>query len=274
MMRGKICKICNIIFLTSFAIVSLFPLLWMFYTSFSSKTSIEAIPPQFIKRDYTTQNYLNLFTHSNIFRWFFNSILVSTIITVLHLFFDSLAGYAFAKKRFPGRLFLFWVIIATMMIPGQAIIVPLYLMMSKLRLIDNLLAVILPALAGPFGVFLMKQYIEGIPRDLLDAGRIDGCSEFDIYLRIILPLSKPILGVLGIFTFITHWNAFLWPLIVLNSSKNYTLTVGLATLQSKQILDYGLLMSGACIAAAPMIAVFFLFQRFLIRGIRIGALKG
>jgi multiple sugar transport system permease protein len=185
-----------------------------------------------------------------------------------------MAGFALGRKRFVGRTTIFWVIVATMMVPAQVIVVPLYLMMARFHLIDSLFALILPALAGPYGIFLMKQYLEGLPSDLEDAARIDGCSEWGVYRQVILPLSKPVLGVLAIFVFISNWNAFLWPLIVLNSPQRYTLTVGLATLQDKHLLDYGLLMAGASVAATPLIAVFLIFQKFAVKGITVGALKG
>lgn len=260
-------------FLFASAAIFLFPLVWMFITAFTHPESITKVPPDLLGRDYTLMNFKDLFGHSEILLWLFNSTLISLAVTFFHLFFDSLAGYAFARKDFPGKTIIFWAIISLMMIPGQVIIVPLYLMMSKLHLLDSLWAVILPGLAGPFGIFLMKQYMEGLPRDLEDAARMDGCSEVGIYRHIILPLSKPVLGTLGIFTFITYWNAFLWPLIVLNSASHYTLPVGLATLQSKQVLDYGLLMAGAVVAALPMMIVFFAFQGFFVKGIRMGALK-
>lgn len=256
------------------AIISISPFLWMFYTSFSSQDDITRIPPIFIQRDYTIENYKAILTHSRILRWFVNSILISSLITSSQLFLNSLAGYAFAKKDFFGKDLLFWMIIATMMIPDQVIMVPLYLLIVELHLIDSLWAVILPELSGPFGIFMMRQYMQGIPTTLEEAGRIDGLGDLGIYWHIILPLSAPVLGVLGIFTFITHWNAFLWPLIVLNTSTNYTLPVGLSTLQSQHILDYGLLMAGAVVAAIPMAIIFLLFQRLFSQGMRIGALKG
>lgn len=261
-------------FLLACAIVSLFPLVWMFYTAFSNPEDITRIPPQFIQRHYTLNNFIDLFSHSEILKWLINSLIISSVITISHLFFDSLAGFCFARKNFPYKDLLFWMIIATMMIPDQVIMVPLYLLIVELYLVDSLWAVILPELSGPFGIFMMRQYMQGIPTTLEEAGRIDGLGDLGIYWHIILPLSAPALGVLGIFTFITHWNAFLWPLIVLNTSTNYTLPVGLSTLQSQHILDYGLLMAGAVVAAIPMAIIFLLFQRLFSQGMRIGALKG
>jgi len=254
--------------------VSIFPAAWMFYTSFCPSDELSAVPPVLIHRTITLLNYAQIFSNAPIVRWTFNSFLICVAITVGQLLFDSMAGYAFAKKEFPGDRVLFWLIVATMMVPVQILIVPLYLMMVKLRLVDTLWAAILPGLAGPFGIFFMRQYMLTIPTELEEAARIDGCSELQIFCRIILPISAPALGVLAIFLFISNWNSFLWPLLVLNSSETYTLTVGLATLQDKQALDYGLLMAGASIASLPMFGVFLLFQHMFIRGVRMGALKG
>ncbi len=256
------------------AVVSIFPTAWMIYTSFCPPEKLGVFPPIFIHRVYTFRNYSQLFLNAPLVRWILNSIFICAAITLGQLLFNSMAGYAFARKKFPGRQVFFWLIIATMMVPVQILIVPLYIMMVKLRLVDTLWAAILPGLAGPFGIFFMRQYMTTIPTALEEAARIDGCNEFQIFVRVILPISAPALGVLAIFLFISNWNSFLWPLLVLNSADTYTLTVGLATLQDKQALDYGLLMAGAVIASLPMFAVFLLFQNLFIRGIRMGALKG
>ena len=256
------------------AAVSIFPAVWMFYTSFCPSDELTAVPPVLIHRKITLLNYAQIFSNAPIVRWTINSFVICAVITLGQLLFDSMAGYAFAKKRFPGDKVLFWLIVATMMVPVQILIVPLYLMMVKLHLVDTLWAAILPGLAGPFGIFFMRQYMLTIPTELEEAARIDGCTELQIFFRIILPISAPALGVLAIFLFISNWNSFLWPLLVLNSAETYTLTVGLATLQDKQALDYGLLMAGAAIASLPMFGVFLLFQHMFIRGVRMGALKG
>lgn len=273
-MARKLSRPAAVAFLAVCAAVTLFPMGWMYYTSFSTSESIHRIPPVLFPRDFTFENYGALLSHSAMPLWLVNSLAVATVITMAQLLFNSMAGFALGRKRFVGRTTIFWVIVATMMVPAQVIVVPLYLMMARFHLIDSLFALIVPALAGPYGIFLMKQYLEGLPSDLEDAARIDGCSEWGVYRQVILPLSKPVLGVLAIFVFISNWNAFLWPLIVLNSPQRYTLTVGLATLQDKHLLDYGLLMAGASVAATPLIAVFLVFQKFAVKGITVGALKG
>ncbi len=266
-----------IVLLAVGAAVSLFPVLWMFYTSFNpaeklSATLMGSASPHL--RDLTLLNYARIFKNAPIVRWTLNSFFICTVVTLGQLLFDSMAGYAFARKRFPGRRLLFWLVVGTMMVPVHILIVPLYIMMVKLRLVDTLWAAILPGLAGPFGIFFMRQYMLTIPTELEEAARIDGCGELQIFFRIILPISAPALGVLAIFLFISNWNSFLWPLLVLNSADTFTLTVGLATLQDKHALDYGLLMAGAAVASLPMFGVFLLFQRMFIRGLRMGAIKG
>jgi len=261
------------------AVISVFPVFWMFYTSFNpaeklGATLIGSGSSNFLRPDLTLLNYVRIFENAPIGRWTLNSFVICSAITIGQLLFDSMAGYAFARKRFPGSRLLFWLVIGTMMVPVHILIVPLYIMMVKLRLVDTLWAAILPGLAGPFGIFFMRQYMLTIPTTLEEAARIDGCSELQIFFRIILPISAPALGVLAIFLFISNWNSFLWPLLVLNSSDSFTLTVGLATLQDKHALDYGLLMAGAVVASLPMFGVFLLFQRMFIRGMRMGALKG
>jgi multiple sugar transport system permease protein len=261
------------------AAISIFPLFWMAYTSFCPT---EKLTPGVLQetslasfsRELTMRNYTRLFGDAPIMRWMLNSFLICFAITLGQLLFDSMAGYAFARKDFPGRRILFWSVIATMMVPVHILIVPLYIMMVHLRIVDTLWAAILPGMAGPFGIFFMRQFMLTIPGQLEEAARIDGCSELQIFFRIILPLCAPALGVLAIFLFISNWNSFLWPLLVLNSADTFTLTVGLATLQDKHALDYGLLMAGAVVASLPMFCVFLLFQRMFMKSMRMGALKG
>jgi multiple sugar transport system permease protein len=260
--------------LTIGALISLFPALWMLYSSFRPAEELSRIPPLLVHQQLTLQNYAQLFSSAPIWRWAVNSLLICTAITLGQLLFDSMAGYAFAKKKFFGNRLLFWLVIGTMMVPVHILIVPLYIMMVNLRLVDTLWAAILPGLAGSFGIFFMRQFIVTIPTALEEAARMDGCGEFQLFFRIILPLCAPALGVLAIFLFISNWNSFLWPLLVLNSAETYTLTVGLATLQDKQTLDYGLLMAGAVVASIPMFLIFFAFQKFFVRGARVGAVKG
>jgi multiple sugar transport system permease protein len=263
--------------LTIWAIFSLFPLYWMVVTAFKPSVAIMVTPPEFIPRQVTLNNFA-VMLESGIWRWTLNSFFVSSVVTFFQLFFSSMAGYAFAKKRFPGRNLLFWLYISSMMIPIYAIVVPLYRMMAGLKLLDTYSALILPGLAAPFGTFLMRQYIQSLPSELMDAARIDGCNEWGVYRRIILPLSVPGMAVLGIFVFTGQWAEFFWPLIVTNSPEMRVLTVGLTSFQLFELgsgmRDYGLMMAGATWSAIPMFVVFFLMQRYFLKGITLGALKG
>jgi multiple sugar transport system permease protein len=203
-----------------------------------------------------------------------NSLIIASAITLWHVLFDSLAGYAFAKRKFPGRDILFWLMLSTLMIPIHVTVIPLFIVTNQLRLIDTLLAVILPGTANAFGIFLMRQYIQTLPSELEEAGRIDGANELQVFRHVILPLCRPALAALAIFTFVRHWNDFLWPLIALTRPQNYTLTVGVANLQGEFATDYGIIFAGAALAALPMIAFFFAFQKQFLEGVRMGAVKG
>lgn len=255
-------------------LISLFPMYWMFVTAFTpTQETIKTPPDLFPHADIS--NFQRLFTNArDYWNWFANSIIITMGVTVFHLFFDTLAGYAFAKKRFPGRNILFWIILSTLMIPPQVTLVPLYIVVQNFNLRDSLWAVILPGWANVFGIFLMRQYIQTLPSELEEAGRIDGCSEPGIFWRIILPLSKPALASLAIFTFVRFWNDFLWPSMVLIKSPSYTLPVGVASLQSEFSTDYGLIFAGSALAALPMIVFFLMFQKYFLEGVRAGAIKG
>lgn len=263
--------------LVVWAILSLFPLYWMIVTAFKPSVAIMVTPPDFFPRSITLNNFTTMF-ESGIWRWTLNSFIVAGTVTVFQLFFSSMAGYAFAKKQFPGRDLIFWLYVSSMMIPIYAIIVPLYRMVAGLKLLDTYFALILPGLAAPFGTFLMRQYIQSLPTELIDAAKIDGCGEWGVYRRIILPLSKPGLAVLGIFVFTGQWAEFFWPLIVTNTANMRVLTVGLTSFQTFEmgsgLRDYGLMMAGATWSAIPMFIVFFIMQRYFLKGVTLGALKG
>jgi len=257
------------------AIVALWPMYWLYITALTPTQDTVKTPPDLIPIHASLANFSRLFTQAkDYWRWALNSLLISLSVTAFHLFFDTMAGYAFAKKRFPGRNFFFWLILSTLMIPSHVTLVPLYLVARHLHLINNILAVILPGTADVFGIFLMRQYIQTLPSELEEAARMDGCTEPGIFWRIIVPLSRPALGALAIFSFVRYWNDFLWPLIVLQKSQHYTLPVGVASLQGEFRTDFGLIFAGAGLAALPMIVFFLIFQRYFIEGVRMGAVKG
>ena len=255
-------------------LLSLFPLYWLFLTSVSPAQFVIKVPPELVPQEFTLRNYERLFQTTPVVRWVVNTVVIAGAVTAFHLLFDSMAGYAFAKRRFPGKNLMFWLVVSTLTVPAQVTLIPVFLILRSLNLLDTYPGVILPGLADVFGVFLMRQYIQTLPTDLENAARVDGASEWQVYRHIILPLCTPALAVLAIFTFQRYWNAFIFPLVILRDSGKYPLQVGLATLQGEFNTDYGMLMTGAAIGAIPMILVFFAFQRYFVAGIRIGAVKG
>jgi multiple sugar transport system permease protein len=254
--------------------VALFPMYWLF-TSALTPTQYTINTTPLLPTHVSFENFRRLFQLAdNYWRWVVNSLLVALGVTAFHMVFDTMAGYAFAKRRFPGRTLFFWIILSTLMIPDHVTLVPKYLVARQTGLLDSIWAVILPGTASVFGIFLMRQYIQTMPGELIDAGRIDGCSEFGVFWRIILPLCKPALAALAIFTFVRNWNDFMWPLIVLQRAANFTLPVGVASLQGEFGTDYGVIFAGAALAALPMIVFFLVFQRYFLEGVRMGAVKG
>ncbi len=260
---------------TFWAIVSLFPLYWMATTAFKPATAVMSLPPEWLPTDLSLDNFREAFANSPVMRWTLNSLIMSLSVTAFQLIFATMAGYGFAKKNFPGKEILFWIYISSMMIPGFALLIPLFTLMARLELVNTYIGLIAPGLSAPFGVFLMRQFIQTLPTELIDAAKIDGCSELRVFWDIILPLAKPGMAVLGIFVFMAQWSAFLWPLIVTNSNDMRTLMVGFALLANREMrVNYGALMAAATYMALPMLVVFFAFQRYFLRGITIGGVKG
>ena len=272
--RTTLWKIVILAVLSILALAAVLPLYWMVATAIQQPTLTMQFPPEWIPSNPTLDNFRRFFARPHIWNWTLNSGIVAVIVTTLQLLLAALAGYTFAKKKFLGDKFLFWLYVGSMMVPDQVTLVPLYLLMSKLQFLNTYKGLIAPGLAGPFGVFLMKQHISTLPTELLDAAKIDGCSEWAIFQKVVLPLSKPGLAVLAIFTFVGQWNGFLWPLIVTSSSSMRTLPVGLTLLQEEVPMQFALLMAGATYAAIPMLVVFLAFQRYFLEGVTVGALKG
>ena len=261
-------------FLAITTVIALFPMYWLFTNAF---TPIQGTPPltPILIPAFRLDNFVRLLGNTKFYTyWMGNSLVVAFVVTAWHILFDTMAGYAFAKKSFPGRTIMFWLVLSTLMIPIHVTFIPLYIINRNLGLIDSLWALILPGTAQVFGIFLMRQFIQTLPGELEDAARIDGASEFGVFWNVILPLSKPAIAALAIFTFVRNWNDFLWPVIALNRPQNYTLTVGVANLQGEFMTDWGIIFSGATLAALPMIVFFLLFQRYFLEGVRMGALKG
>jgi multiple sugar transport system permease protein len=249
------------------------PFYWTLGTSFKFEQYVFINPPQWWPNPITLQNYINVFTKIHFGTYFVNSVIVSVLTTLGHVFFDTLAAYAFAKLKFPGRDKLFFVLLLGLMVPFQVNLIPMYRIMSMWKWTDTYLALIVPNMTSIFGIFLMRQFLLSIPNDLLDAGRIDGCGEFGVFRRVVLPLALPGVATLIIMTFMGVWNDFLWPRIVTSSERLYTLPVGLAQLQMKNTSNVAEIMSGTVLTALPMIIVFLLMQRQFIEGMTAGAIK-
>lgn len=263
------------------ALIYLFPLYWMFTGSLKLQKGVVRLPPEWFPTSPTLANWVNLFSIQTInpLRWLLNSIIVSVGTVILSVSISALTGYVFAKKHFIGSRVLFFLILATMMLPSQITMLPLYLVVRKVGLYNTYAGMIIPLIASPFGVFLMRQFMQSIPNELLDAAKIDGASEFGIFWRIVAPLSAPALAALSIFTFFNTWNNFMWQLIMAKDNVMMTLPVGVAYLSQvpvgdKVMIDLGLLMTGGTFGAIPMIIFFMLFQRYFIQGIMVGAVKG
>ncbi len=254
--------------------VWLVPFAQMAFGSLKSQQEILQRPPTFLPHDPTTANYVTWFADLDFGRFFWNSLIVAVLTVVGNLVFCSMVGYALAKMSFPGKRLLFALVMLTLMVPGVVTFVPLFVQTAKLGLLDTYAALILPFLTGPVGVFLMRQFISGIPDELLEAARIDGAGEFRLFARVILPLCGPALATLAILTFLASWNNFLWPLVVSQSADLYTLPIALSLYSTGQhSTNYGLLLAGAVLVIAPILLLFALLQRWFIQGIATTGLK-
>ena len=278
------------ILLVLLAIFFLFPLYWIVTGSVKEKSDIIIKAGESVKWVPTTiswDNFARLFkSQTTLFgidmpmaiRWLFNSVFISIVAMILTCFSASLAGYALAKKRFWGRGFIFSLFVCAMALPKQVILIPLLREMSILHLVDttwgSIFAVVFPVVGWPFGVFLMKQFSESVPGEMLEAARIDGAGEIKTFFSIVMPMIKPGIGALAIFTFINSWNDYFMQLVMLASNNVYTLPLGISTLQAETTVDLGMLMAGAALAAAPIIIIFLIFQKYFTKGIAMGAVKG
>ena len=288
-------KIVSIIAIIILAILFAFPLYWIITGAFKTPTAINSATPEWWPSEWTLRNFQTLFakrsaplwelsigsvtlsvgpTKPAAFRWLINTVLMAVVAMILTCLTASMAGYALAKKRFIGRKLLFTLIVCAMALPKQVILIPLVREMASLGLSDTLWSVIFPIVGWPFGVFLMKQFAEGIPGEILEAARIDGAGEVKTFANIVVPMIKPGIGALAIFTFINSWNDYFMQLIMLSSTDMLTISLGIAKMQGENSTDFGLIMAGAAMAAIPILIVFFVFQKYFTRGITMGAVKG
>jgi len=255
------------------AMTMVMPLVWMLSTSLKTNLEVFQIPATFVPADPQWHNYVKIFDVVPYGRWFLNSVFIAVIQTILYLFVASLAGFTFARMRFPGRELIFTLYLATLMVPGEVILIPKFLLMKELHLIDTFAAVILPGIFNAYGVFLLRQFFMTLPDSLEEAAVIDGASYFRIYWNIILPLAGPALATLGLFSFMGAWNDFLWPLIVINSEEMKPLSVGLASFHGLYETNWPLLMAASTLALVPIILVFIAAQKYFVRGIALTGLK-
>lgn len=259
------------------AVATLFfigPFLFSLSVSFQPPGDVFAWPIKLLPDAPTLDNYRRLFTEIAFPRWLFNSTVIVLAVTAGNLFFDALAGYAFARMRFPGRNLLFMAFLATLMVPGHVTLVPKFMLLNQFGMINSYAGLIAPGLVQIFGIFLMKQFFESIPRELEEAARMDGCGHFATFWKVILPISRPPLVALGIYTFQGNWNDFLWPVIVTTTPDMYTLPMGMAQFRYEFKVEWTMLMAGSIFIALPMLIIFLTFQRLFIQSAATSGLKG
>lgn len=256
------------------AFIWLIPIGWIYSTSFKLQSKAVTSALKWIPDPFTLKNYVDVFEKSSILNWLLNSCIVAFVTTIAVLILDSLAAYGISRIKFRGRELVFWIIVAGLMVPEEVLMVPLYLSFSTVNLLNSYPPLILPRIALPLGVFILRQFFEGIPKEIEDAARIDGCSKLRIYWEIVMPLSKPALAAVAIFTFISSWNAFLWPLIVISSEKMYTVPIGIAHFEGTYGMEYTMLMAGAAIVSIPILILYLFFQKQIIQGIATTGIKG
>ena len=271
-------------FLIVTALLIVVPFVWMITAAFKPVSELFITPLTVLPQQFTLENFQALFSatstsaqgSSAIFpRWYLNSLIVATAVTIIATFFSALAGFGFAKYHFRGKSILLAVLLGSMLVPFVVVAVPLFILMSRLKLLDNMLALILPFMAPAFGIFMMTQYMQNLPDELVDAARIDGASDLGIFWRIVVPLVRPALGALAIYLFLQAWNSYFWPLLVMNNPANLTLPVGLGSLRGENFKfeNYGRVLAGAALISAPMVFLFLSLQRQFISGLTLGAVK-
>lgn len=276
--KGNVMKLIEkAMFYLLFSLVTMtivFPFIWMLLTSFKPENKVVTFPPQLFSDTYTVINYIDVMLRVPFGMFFVNTVIFATATTLISLFLDSLSAYALARFKFPGRDALFLLILATMMVPFQVTMIPLFLTIFNLGMINTFVGLILPRATNAFGIFMLRQFFMTIPAELEDAARIEGCGAFRIYWQIILPLSKPALATLAVLHFTYNWNDLMWPMIVTTSTEMRTLPSGLALFMGTHVVEYALLMAGATIALLPLAIIFILAQRHFMEGLSFSGVKG
>ncbi|HGV9269921.1 TPA: carbohydrate ABC transporter permease [Listeria monocytogenes] len=270
--KSRGAQIAVISILTVGGFFMILPFIWMVLSSLKTDAEILKIPPTIWPETFTLDNFTKLFTEMD-FAIYLKNTLIIVFFSFFGLFLNAMAGYGFAKFKFKGKSKLFYLVLATMMIPGQVTMIPVYLLLNAAGLTNTMTGIVLPGLVGAFGIFLFRQFMSTISDDLLEAARLDGASEFYIFWRIVIPISRPVLAVQGILTFIAGWNSFLWPLIIANDEKFYTLSVGLQLLKGQYGSNYALQMAGATFMVIPIILIFMTFQKYILKGFNVSGMK-
>lgn len=269
----KIGNLAITVILVGVAIGMLFPMIWMLVVSLRLNPEQYSTFGELLTAGTSFSNYIDAWQSDNFLRYFINSFLVASIVTICNVVFCLWAGYAFARSRWRGKRILFATVVGVLMVPQQVVMIPLYRLIAELGWINTYAALIVPWIITPFGIFLVRQYLLAVPTDMEDAARIDGAGEWRVLWNIVFPISRPVLTVLAIYTFLSNWNSFLFPFLFTNDEAHRTLPVGLAFYLGKQSIDWGHLMAGAGISALPILCLFILFQRRIIEGLTAGAIK-
>jgi multiple sugar transport system permease protein len=254
------------------AVLWVLPLIWVTIVSFKPSGSV-LTASSWLAPPFSINNYLHVVTSAPVLLWLWNSFLISVITTLLVLLLSSLAAFPFSVARFPGDRFLFWLILAGLLVPGEAVLVPLYILIRNFNLLDSFTALVIPAIAVPFGMILLKQFFDGLPKELYEAAKIDGCGVYKMLFSITLPLSRPALSALGIFTFLGTWKEFIWPFISVTSAEKMTIPVGIPFFNSAFSIDYTIPMAANVIVSVPVVIAFLIFQKQIIKGISFTGIK-
>jgi multiple sugar transport system permease protein len=265
--------VVTMVVLSLIALAIVFPFIWMVFTSFKPEAQIAQYPPKLFPDTWTLENYQNVWSRIPFARLFLNSIVMAGGVTIISLLLDSMAAYALSRLEFPGRDAIFIVILIALMLPFQVMFIPLYVVVHDLGLLDSYSGLIVPRATNAFGIFMLRQFFMTLPKELDEAARIDGASEFGIYWRIILPLSGPALATLAVFHFMYNWNDFLWPLLITSSTEMRTLPAGLALFVGQHVVEYGVVMAGAVLTLLPLLIAFLFAQRYFIQGIAMTGIK-
>ncbi|MCD7997739.1 MAG: carbohydrate ABC transporter permease [Clostridiales bacterium] len=270
--KKKIDQILLTVILLLVGFIVIFPFIWMICTSFKSGAEVYSI--DLLPKHFSLENYITVANKSNFPLWFKNSLLVGGITTLSVLVFDPMVGFAFSKYKFKGKNIIFMIILSTMMIPTEMLVIPWYLMVNAMKWNNTYWALVFPSLSSAFGIFLTRQFFDGVPEELLEAARIDGMNELQIYMKVALPLIGPAISALAIFTFLGSWNSFLWPVIAVDGYTKFTIPVGLAMFSGEVSTSWELILSAASIATIPVLIVFIIFQRKIVEGVALSGIKG